>query len=336
MILELCLGLQLFAADTLIFRGGHGELDVAIPHIDASTTVDGSLDEPAWESAAVLTGFSQYLPVDGRVAEDTTQVLVWYNPTAVFFGIRAFSEASSVNATLADRDKIESDDYVQILIDTFDDRRQALVFGVNPLGVQSDGIWSEGRQLARGEQTGPDLTRDYTYESSGRVTDYGYVVEVRVPFKSISFQAGETQDWGINVLRKVQRSGHVNTWSPSRQANASFLGQSGRLVGLTGINRGIVLEITPVVTGSMTGQPAANGAGWDYDSPDTDFGFDGHVGLRPNLNLDGTLNPDFSQVEADVGRIMSNQRFALYFPEKRPFFLEGIEHFNLRDMSPMR
>ena len=328
MFLVLCLGMQVIAADSMVFRGIDGELDVRIPRIDAGATVDGSLEEPWWDHAAMLTGFSQYLPVDGRAAEDTTQVLVWYSPTAVFFGIRAFAAPGSVNATLADRDKIDSDDFVRILIDTFDDRRQALVFGINPLGVQSDGTWSEGRQLARGEQTGPDLTRDFVFDSRGQVTDFGYVVEVRIPFKSISFQAGERQDWGINVMRKVQRSGHVNSWAPAIQANASFLGQSGRLVGMSGIDRGVVFEMMPVVTGSMSGQPEESGTGWDYDSPDTEFGFDGHVALRSNLNLDATLNPDFSQVEADVGRIMSNQRFALFFPEKRPFFLEGIEHFD--------
>lgn len=327
MLLLLCVGLQVLAGDSLVFNGRAGELDVRVPRFEERVTVDGWLNESTWNKAAVLTGFSQYRPADGRIAEDSTRVLIWYGPSAIHFGIRAFAEVGSVNATLADRDKIESDDYVQILIDTFDDRRQALVFGLNPLGVQSDGIWSEGRQLERGQQTGPDLTRDFVFDSRGRVTEYGYEVEVRIPFVSISYQAGETQDWGVNVLRKVQRSGHVDSWAPAIQADVSFLGQSGRLVGMYGIHRGLVFDITPVVTGSVSGLPRENGDGWDYQSPDTEFGLDAHTALRPNLNLDGTLNPDFSQVEADVGRIMSNQRFALYFPEKRPFFLEGTEHF---------
>lgn len=322
------MSIQFVAPDTLVFRGSAGELDVPIPRAEATAEVDGSLSEAVWSRAAVLTGFSQYRPVDGRHAEDTTQVFVWYSPTAIFFGIRAFAEPGTVNASLADRDKIDSDDFVQILIDTFDDRRQALVFGVNPLGAQSDGIWSEGRQPSRGEQSGPDLTRDFVFDSRGTVTDFGYEVEVRIPFKSISFQAGATQNWGVNILRKVQRSGHLNSWAPAKQANASFLGQSGRLVALHGIRRGIVVDMTPVFTSSMTGQPAGAAQEWEYESPDAEAGFDTHIAVRPNLNLDGTLNPDFSQVESDVGRIMSNQRFALYFPEKRPFFLEGIERFD--------
>src|SRR5207247_1594796 len=141
-------------AGSRVYSGGLGQLSVNAPRLDGTgVTVDGVLSEPAWSQAAVLTGFSEYQPVDGRPAEDSTQVLVWYSPTAIYVGIRAFEAHGAVHATLADRDKISSDDNVQLLLDTFNDRRRALVFGVNPLGVQADGTLSEGAQKQGGMGT---------------------------------------------------------------------------------------------------------------------------------------------------------------------------------------
>ena len=125
------------------YDGRAGKLSVSIPRIELEPVVDGKLDEPVWGEAALLTGFSQFSPTDGVPAADSTEVLVWYTPTAILFGIRAFEAHGSVHATLADRDRIASDDHVQILLSTFNDGRQATVFGVNPFGVQSDGALVE-------------------------------------------------------------------------------------------------------------------------------------------------------------------------------------------------
>ncbi|MYK69358.1 MAG: hypothetical protein F4020_07440 [Gammaproteobacteria bacterium] len=128
------------------YAGIAGETEVSVPRLEQAADIDGFLDEPAWREASVLTGFSQYEPVDQRPAADTTRVLVWYSPTGIYFGIKAFDASGSVNATLADRDRIEGDDYVQLLLDTFDDRRQAFLFGVNPFGIQQDGNRTEGNR----------------------------------------------------------------------------------------------------------------------------------------------------------------------------------------------
>ena len=125
------------------YSGIAGNIAVATPRIDASVNIDGTLDEPPWQKAAMLTGFSEYYPVDGRPAEDSTQVLVWYSATAIYFGIRAFESHGPVHATLPTRDHITTDDWVEILLDTFNDHRQAIAIGVNPLGVQSDGTLNE-------------------------------------------------------------------------------------------------------------------------------------------------------------------------------------------------
>ena len=140
-MLALLLVLQTSVDPAPVYRGSARELDVAIPRIETSVQVDGELDEPVWRQAARLTGFSQYIPADGRPAEDSTEVLVWYAPDAIHFGIRAFeAHGAVVRATLADRDNIDRDDQIQLLLDTYADHRRALLFAVNPLGVQQDGV----------------------------------------------------------------------------------------------------------------------------------------------------------------------------------------------------
>ena len=310
------------------YSGVRGELDVPLPRIDLDVVIDGVLGDAAWDEAAVLTGFSQYRPVDGLPADDSTEVLVWYSPEAIYFGIRAFEPHGAVNSTLADRDKIDSDDHVQILLDTFNDGRTATVFGVNPLGVQSDGIWIERGVQRAGlrQREGPvDLSPDYLYETRGRLTDYGYEVEMRIPFKSLSFQSDAVQSWGVNVLRRVQHSGREQTWTPTQQGRASFLAQGGRLHGLQGFDRGLVLDINPVVTSSVDGSRHADG--WGYGSSAPELGGNVRWGVTSNLTMNGTVNPDFSQVEADAGQTQFDPRRAVFFPEKRPFFLEGSENF---------
>src|SRR5713101_3739971 len=134
-----------------VYNGRARQLDVRPPRLEATVVIDGVLDEPVWGAAARLTGFTQYRPVDGRPAADSTVVLVWYAPDAIYFGIRAYeAHGNVVRATLANRDNIDADDKIQILLDTFNDRRRALLFAVNPLGVQQDGVRSEGLAGAAG------------------------------------------------------------------------------------------------------------------------------------------------------------------------------------------
>jgi hypothetical protein len=329
--------LLLFSADSIqlptSYSGRAGQLDVRVPRQEAEPAVDGKLDEKLWEEAAVLTGFSQFSPTDGVPAADSTQVLVWYAPTAIHFGIRAFEAHGGVHATLADRDRITADDHVQILLSTFNDGRQATVFAVNPLGVQSDGALVEtgstsgnGFNNAVVKREAADLSPDYVFESKGRLTEYGYEVEVRIPFKSLRFQPKREQNWGINIVRQVQHSGREDSWTPAKRARASFLAQSGRLVGLTDLRRGVVLDFTPSLTSRTTG---TNGpTGWAYAGGGPEVGGTLRWGVTSNLTLNGTANPDFSQVESDVQQFAFDPRNELFFQEKRPFFLDGIEQFS--------
>ncbi len=320
-----------------IYHGRRRQLEASIPRLDGRITVDGVLDEPEWKQATVLTGFSQYSPADGMAAEDSIEVLVWYSTTAINFGIRAFEAHGAVHSNLATRDKIDSDDYVQLLLGTFNDGRQAMLFGVNPLGVQQDGIITEtgivrggsGFSSAGGVREAPDLNPDFVFQSKGRITEYGYEVEISIPFKTLKFPRSDLQNWGLQIIRKVQHNGHEEVWAPSNRAAASFLAQSGRLMGLADIHRGLVVDLTPEFTEQTTGTPAATGGKWNYSTAAPNIGANIRWGITPNLTLNGTVKPDFSQVEADVVQISYDPRRAIAYPEKRPFFLEGTEQFNV-------
>jgi hypothetical protein len=341
MLAPLLFAASLLSDSTQVFDGRAGRIHVDVPRIDAAATVDGVMDEPVWNRAARLTGFSQLQPVDGRPAEDPTEVLVWYSPDAIWFGIRARElHGNVVRATKANRDDIASEDHVQILLDTENGQTIAFLFGVNALGVQQDGTRSAqfaggaGGQSATGggfRNINPldgsvDLNPDYVFESKGRLVPEGYEVEVRIPFKSLRYQDARVQSWGIHVLRRVQHSGFQDTWAPAVRAAANFFAQSGTLDGLHDMHRGLVLEATPTMTARVDGTPKA-ASGREYDS-NTEIGADAKWGIRQNLTLNATINPDFSQVEADVGQVLLNERFALFYPEKRPFFLDGLELFD--------
>lgn len=341
-VLPLLLGTLAFTpTDTLtptVYHGRLGALEVAIPKLDAHLSIDGALDEPVWQKAAMLTGFSQFTPVDGVAATDSTEVYVWYSTTAIHIGVRAFDDPGTVRATLSQRDRISNDDNIQLFLSTFDDGRQATFLAVNPLGVQADGAVNESGQgngcgyfnCATRTREGPDLSQDFVWESAGRLTDTGYDVEIRIPLKSVRFQSAATQNWGFNVLRVVQHSGQEQTWTPARVGQSSFLGQSGHLVGLEGLRTGRALDLIPTLTSRVNGTPTG-GDRWNYNGGSPEFGASLRWGVTPNLTLNATANPDFSQVESDAGQFSFDPRQALYFAERRPFFLDGIEQFQVPD-----
>ncbi|MDX1578710.1 MAG: DUF5916 domain-containing protein, partial [Gemmatimonadota bacterium] len=318
--------------EALRFDGGAGELDVRIPRLaNADIEVDGTLDEPAWREAAVLAGFTQYEPNEGLPSVEPTEIRVLYTPEALYFGIHAYdSRPELISAVLGQRDRgIFGSDWIRILLDTFNDRRQAYLFYVNPLGIQADGLWIEGKQREGGRPP-VDFNPDFIWESEGRVGEDGWVAEIRIPYESIQFPEGDGQTWGINVAREVRRLGYRQSWAPLTANQSSQLAQSGRLVGIGGISAPRLFELNPVMTSAINGERIDGD--FTHGSLEPTLGLDGRYGLTRNLVLGGTFNPDFSQVEADADQITVNERFAIFFPEKRPFFLDGTEIFE----SPTR
>ncbi|HYW52308.1 MAG TPA: DUF5916 domain-containing protein [Gemmatimonadaceae bacterium] len=316
-----------------IYDGRRGALAITTPRDDGSLVVDGVLNEPAWRKAALLTGFSQFFPTDGVAARDSTEVFVHYTATALRVGIRAYAAPGTVRYTLADRDRITQDDNIQLFLGTYDDSRQALVFGVNPIGIQSDGVLIETGATSGGgfnastpkARESTDLAPDYIWKSKGHPTEYGFEVEIEIPFKSLRYRAGAEQKWQLNIVRTVQATGHEETWAPTIRASSSFLAQSGHLVGLKDLSRGLTLDLIPTITSSSVGAPRA--AGWNYATGRPELGGSVRWGITSNLTLAATANPDFSQVEADATQFTYDPRVQNFFAERRPFFLESQEQF---------
>ncbi|MCH1570284.1 MAG: carbohydrate binding family 9 domain-containing protein [Longimicrobiales bacterium] len=317
------------------YDGTRAEVEIETPSVaSAEIDVDGRLDDAAWGQAALLEGFTQFRPIEGSEATQRTEVLVLVDDDAIYFAVKAFDEdPSGIRATLTERDGFAyTDDYVRFILDTFDDQRRGYVFTINPFGVQHDGLWNEtgggtGRR-GRGMFSPIDDSPDFLWDSDAEMTEWGYQAEIRIPFKSLRFPELEEQSWGLQVERKIQRTGFESSWAPITASVANRLTQAGKLNGLRGLDMGLFMEVNPFVTGARNGA-LDDSDNFVHSNPTGEFGFNATYGITSNLTLDGTFNPDFSQVEADAGQVQVNERFALFFAEARPFFLEGTEIFGM-------
>ncbi len=286
--------------------------------------LDGALDEPAWRTAVSIPLPYEWLPGDNTPAPVDTECLVTYDENHLYLACRAFDpDPGDIRAHVSDRDSPVDDDHVIFLIDTYNDQRRAYQFRVNPYGVQMDAILSQGSE---------DFSWDAIWDSSGRITDDGYVVEIAIPFKSLGFQpTAEAQTWGFIADRSYPRRIRHRTrtiWTD--RDNSCLLCQADKLVGFQGVQPGRNVELTPTFTVTRTDERAgALGGPLETGTVEVDPGLFFKWGITPNASLSGTVNPDFSQVEADVAQLAVNRRFALFFPEKRPFFLEGVDLFGL-------
>ena len=319
LFLPICLHTQIVSSNQT--------LEFMPPLLDGEgINIDGFLDENSWNDALLLSNFTSYLPVDGRPAIDDTNIRIWYSKKSFFVGIIANEIHGEVRSTLADRDNLENDDYIILFLDTYEDERSAFAFAVNPLGQQADGIITDKISSRNSTLTfNFDDNPDYVFTSKGRLTDKGYIVEIEIPFKSLRYKKSDVQNWGFNVLRRVQHSGYRSTLFNVKLDVASFLAQSGKLINISGIEREKIFEINPELRSSLRRGPSTD----KYTTASNDLlGVNLRYGLSSNIILNGTINPDFSQIEADVAQINYDPRRSLYFPEKRPFFLDGIELFS--------
>jgi hypothetical protein len=285
------------------------------------------LDEDAWTGAAVIDLPYEYFPGDNVAPPVRTECLVTYDAAHVYIAFRAFDpRPAEIRAHLADRDAIttfQQDDHVGFQLDPFNDERRAFQFRVNPLGVQAEAIFSELDGIE-------DFSWDAIWETAGRITDEGYVVEVAVPFNQLRFPAASgPQTWGFDAFRSYPRNFRYRIAASTIDRNRScLLCQVNKVVGFDGITPGRNLEVAPTITGRRTDRrPAFPGGALEKADQEADLGVNVRWGMTPNLTLNATANPDFSQIEADVAQLEVNNRFALFFPEKRPFFLEGIDFF---------
>lgn len=290
--------------------------------------IDGKLDDEVWKSAPVFKDFHQWRPSDTAAASARTEVMAGYDSRFIYFAFHAYDDPTKVRASVAKRDSIFDDDTIGLLLDTFNDKRRAYELFFNPLGIQQDGFLTEG--------SNDDFSVDIVMESKGEVTSDGYTVEVAIPFKSLRYEAGKDKLWGIHILRQIKHiNGEQDTWMPISKDQSGLLSQAGHITGLEGISTERTLELIPSLTLSETGKrkapvtaaQIAQGGRFVNEPIKFDLGLTGKYSLTPQVTLDFALNPDFAQVESDQLVVTANQRFPIFFEEKRPFFLEGIDIF---------
>jgi hypothetical protein len=286
--------------------------------------IDGVLSEGEWATASRSELTYQVQPGDNAAPSERTAVHVAYDAQQLYVAVEAFdSEPAGIRGRLTRRDDLAADDYVRLYLDTYDDRRRAYVFSFNPLGIQADGLYSEGTAVGRDWERNIDWSWDGVLESRGSVSAEGFVLEIAIPFKSIRYQSG--RPWGLHIERWIARKGEKIQWRPISRDDSSFLVQMGELGGLDAVASGRALDVIPTLTGSLA--PEQSNDGRVVDKGRVEPGVTSTWSVTPNMTLAGTANPDFSQVEADVPQIQVNQRFPLFIPEKRPFFLEGQSFF---------
>lgn len=289
--------------------------------------VDGVLNEAAWSEATVIKLPYEWLPGDNIPAPVDTDCLVTYNNNNLYISFRCFDpDSSKIRAHLMDRDATDTliqDDHVVIMIDPFNDERRGFQFRANPLGVQADAIFSEMEGYE-------DFSWDAIWKSAGKITDWGYSIEMAIPFNQLRFpRTSGVQTWGFSAERSYPRNVRHRMTSHKRERNIScILCQINKITGFQGISPGYNLEFDPTLTANRTDRVASFPQGpMENGKVKAEPGLTARWGITPNLILNATINPDFSQVEADVAQLEVNTRFAIRYPEKRPFFLEGADFF---------
>jgi hypothetical protein len=302
--------------------------EVRVPRVPTPPRLEDFLEmKPRDElvgKLAKIEGFTQYVPTYGAPSSQVTQVYLGYDDERFYAVFVCFdSEPGKIRARLGRRDQFFDDDYVEVDLDTFHDRRRAYQFWSNPLGVQLDNIWTEGQ--------GPDFSFDTVWHSRGQLTEQGYVVWMAIPFDSLRFKPIPEQTWGLILWRVIPRLSEETNWPGVFLSLDSLLGQEATLHGISGISPGRNVQLVPYGFARShraldTQDP--NNVHFLSDKFDPQVGLDAKLILKDSFVLDLAVNPDFSQVESDEPQITVNRRFEVFFPEKRPFFLENAGYFN--------
>ncbi|MFC2096760.1 sugar-binding protein [Bacteroidota bacterium] len=279
--------------------------------------IDGILDDNIWKRSKGFTDFKTYMPDFGKDVQERTIAYISYDNENLYFAFKCYDrEPEKIKTSVSARDKSKSDDFVCVNLDSNNDRQVQYTFYVNPSGIQTD---------ARSGGSKEDLGVDLIWESVGAFDKDGYNVEIKIPFKSLRYSRNDTVQMGVILERKISRHGSQSTY-PALDASmgVNFLLQNMKF-NLYNIKHFTLLEVLPAVT--YNNIITARKGKLSTAINKAELSFTGKIGISSDLILDVTYNPDFSQVESDVGQIEENQRYDLYYPEKRQFFLEGNEHY---------
>lgn len=302
---------------------GTGEAPVltAMRVDDADISVDGVMDEAAWQTAAVATRFTQFEPDEGLPATQSTEARVLYGASALFVFMRANDTSpDEIASQVTRRDQESYSDLLAVVIDSYFDRRTAFQFVVNPAGVKQD--------VYRFDDTSEDAGWDAVWDVATARDDGGWSAEFRIPYSQLRFRDREEQTWGINFLRHLARRAELSVWAPTTRADGGIVSQFGELRGLRNLDPPRRLEVLPYSLASLRRAPGDE-ANPFYRRNDVaaSAGADVKYGLTSDITIDLTINPDFGQVEADPAQV-NLTAFETFLPERRPFFLEGAGIFN--------
>ena len=297
----------------------------AIPRLQGDIVIDGKLDDAAWQGALEQSLDYEIQPGDNIPAKAKTTVRIGYTDDAMYVSFKAQDpDPSSIRANLRDRDSMFNDDWIGVFLDTFNDNRRGYEFVANPLGVQGDLIRDETNTNNQ-----EDASWDGLWTSAGQLTAEGYEVEFRIPFTTLRFPTGaQDQRWGISFIRNWPRDKRYQLTSHKvpRDSNC-FQCEWLEYTGMAGVKQGRNFEVVPTLTmGTIQSRPAV-GTKWGSTDTSIEPGVDVSWAPSPAMTLNATLNPDFSQVETDQLQLDFNSSFALFYQEKRPFFLEGADYF---------
>jgi hypothetical protein len=315
--------LLLFCLSTALLRGEEKSEPptLRIPRVTQPPRLEDFLNGTRREAEARVTGFRQFEPGDGVPGSQETTAFLSSDDRNLYVVFVCTDEAPKVRAHLAKREDVNNDDTVELNLDTFHDHVHAYRFISNPVGIQLDGIFTEG--------PGIDDTFDTLWYSEGRLTENGYLVWMAIPFKSLRFRRQPLQNWGIALGRSIVRKNEFSTWPYITQRQQSYVEQLATLEGIEGISPGRNLQFIPYFTfnrARFLDQLAPGGPSFRKDT-EARPGLDAKIVLRDALTVDVALNPDFSQLESDEPQVTVNQRFEVFFPEKRPFFIENASFF---------
>jgi len=291
-----------------------------VPELSHPPKIDGVIENLLWEKEALkIEDFLQYTPKEKGTPTEKTVAYIGYDKKNLYFAFRCYdSDPKKLRAAVTSRDNIIDDDWIAIFIDTFNEKRRAFTFFINPRGIQMDLI-----RVEEGGNDNMDESWDTVFYSNGKIDEEGYAVEVALPFKSIRFPDKESKVWGVILGRTIARKGEIVIWPPMSKSIPGLLSQRGEIVILGEVEKGKNFELMPIVTSLKN----------KNEKTDLQPGMNFKWGISSDLTLDLTLNPDFSHIEADAPQIDINQRFALYYSEKRPFFLEGMEIFHFPEID---
>lgn len=287
--------------------------------IETPPVIDGKLDDPSWQTAPAVTGFKTFIPYFGRDVPEQTTVRMLYDAENLYFAFDCYDpEPMKIKTSLSERDKMRADDWICINLDSFNDQQALYTFYVNPNGIQADGKFAAGAE---------DMSADIVWYSAGALKDSGYSVEVRIPLKSLRYSDGNPTTMAVFFERYVSRKTEHSSYPHlSPEKGYAFASQLMPMVYYD-LEHYTLVEVLPAVTYSH--RSANNQGRLETTQKQGEASLTAKYGITSDLILDATYNPDFSQVESDAGQVDVNLRFQLFFPEKRPFFLEGREIFNM-------